>query len=492
MRECPRNLWGLRVYSLVLTVCLLTSSQLAWSATTFNGSSGADLATAGNWSNGLPNNSGNLGTVPTGFATTTGGNDDLDGMDITFEGSSSLHSTAGLKLNGGTFSFQDTSVFTSPATLAIGRDATGPATLNVSDSASVSTDNDFKVGFRDDGILNMTGGTLNILLDLDLGGNVTSNPDNDGIGTFNFSGGTANFGRRANWDPGNTGSVVNFTAGSTGIMTFGNEGADYTATLLAEISEGDIVFDGSPADASDFLIDFTGGVTSIQLATGPAPQPLGLIVNTTTGLVTMTNPENTPVAIDYYEIRSASGDLIAGFSTDLNTDGQVDGDDLTVFLGAYGSGSGGDTNGDGDTDGADFLQWQRQIGSTSWNSLEDQNYDGNGWEEGETVSSSLLFETFLTGSSDITNGADISLGNLFTPGGTQGLTFEYHVAGTGDVFVAGDVSYVSSASAVNAVPEPTTYSLFFMAATILISLTTRSDSRLAWNARAVPVRVSAR
>lgn len=49
-------------------------------------------------------------------------------------------------------------------------------------------------------------------------------------------------------------------------------------------------------------------------------------------------------------------------TADFNRDGSVNGDDLAIWQGAYGSTIAGDANGDGATDGRDFLAWQRQVG----------------------------------------------------------------------------------------------------------------------------------
>ena len=51
---------------------------------------------------------------------------------------------------------------------------------------------------------------------------------------------------------------------------------------------------------------------------------------------------------------------------DFDIDGDVDGNDLTIWQAGYGSGtlhSQGDADLDGDVDGQDFLTWQRQFGS---------------------------------------------------------------------------------------------------------------------------------
>lgn len=47
---------------------------------------------------------------------------------------------------------------------------------------------------------------------------------------------------------------------------------------------------------------------------------------------------------------------------DFNDDNTVNGADLTIWKGAFGSGNAGDADGDNDSDGADFLVWQRQFG----------------------------------------------------------------------------------------------------------------------------------
>ena len=62
---------------------------------------------------------------------------------------------------------------------------------------------------------------------------------------------------------------------------------------------------------------------------------------------------------DPSDVALFAGQAFAG--ADLDKDGDVDDEDLSELLDAYGSGPGGDTDGDGDTDGADFLAWQRQF-----------------------------------------------------------------------------------------------------------------------------------
>ena len=50
---------------------------------------------------------------------------------------------------------------------------------------------------------------------------------------------------------------------------------------------------------------------------------------------------------------------------DFNEDTFVNGDDLTLWRGAFGINANGDADDDGDSDGQDFLIWQGQLGATS-------------------------------------------------------------------------------------------------------------------------------
>ncbi len=50
---------------------------------------------------------------------------------------------------------------------------------------------------------------------------------------------------------------------------------------------------------------------------------------------------------------------------DFDTDGDVDGDDLSTWESSYASNAGGDANGDGVTDGEDFLIWQQNFTGSS-------------------------------------------------------------------------------------------------------------------------------
>jgi hypothetical protein len=109
-------------------------------------------------------------------------------------------------------------------------------------------------------------------------------------------------------------------------------------------------------------------------------------VNTTTGQVSIRNQTGQAVPFDYYEITSASGALVRA----------------------------------------------------SWSSLQDQNLpglpagngSGNGWEEGGGGGNGAISESYLTGSSNVANNANVGLGNLFNTAGAHDLVFRYGTIGS--------------------------------------------------------------
>jgi hypothetical protein len=441
--------------------------------TTFTDADVADSAitTEENWDNGLPDNVGNVGTVSGTFAATYAADQDLDGKDMIFEGMSSL-TGSGVKIDDSTLTFRGQSVFESTGTIGVARDLLATNTLNIQESASVIAGNDLKLGRAGMAILNQSGGSLTIASALEIG-----NTNVGGTGALNLSGGVITAGSLELQI-----GVVDFTTNSTGSISVLNGGVDFTPDFESFINSGGITIGGAMAATSDFLITYDGTTKTTLTVAAAMPEALGLIVNSTTGEVTMTNPSASPIAIDYYEVRSAEGELIVGnVPADYNSDNVTNAADYTVWRdnlggsGPSGDGTGDDLLGepDGDVDQFDYDYWKDKLGAegNGWVSLQDQDYegnglpgDGNGWEEGLELSSSFVYETYLTGSSDITNGMDISLGKLFSPVGAQTLSFEYHVAGDGpEVFITGDVAYVGSAALTTSVPEPTSLLLLALA-----------------------------
>jgi hypothetical protein len=213
---------------------------------------------------------------------------------------------------------------------------------------------------------------------------------------------------------------------------------------------------------------FRAPVNAIQIVGGstPALHPT-LVVNTVTGAVAIRNVLPTPLAIDYYEISSASGrltttgwnslsdqNLDAGLAADFDgSGGAVNAADLAAWRAAFGTNANADADGDGDSDGADFLVWQQQVGQSPG--------AGDSWDEAGGISNNLLVEFFLNGQTTIPAGGQISLGNAFTPGTSGDLVFKFGRKGQ-TVLAQGAVQYVTTGPA-TAVPEP-------MSVTVMLAL----------------------
>ncbi len=131
-------------------------------------------------------------------------------------------------------------------------------------------------------------------------------------------------------------------------------------------------------------------------------EPLKLTVNVDRGEVRLSNPNDDrfDIEMDYYAITSASGSL----------------------------------------------------SPSGWASLQDQNLpgfpagngSGNGWEEGGNNSTTQLLESFLLGSSTLSAGESVSLGNAFQVGGTADLTWAYHQPGGSILGQQGLIEYITT------------------------------------------------
>jgi hypothetical protein len=147
------------------------------------------------------------------------------------------------------------------------------------------------------------------------------------------------------------------------------------------------VFAGDPAVGHPIGVGFRAfkdsAVDDATLSVDPAANILMILeVNTTNGQVRVKNQTGAPISIDYYEIKSAAGVLNA----------------------------------------------------TTWNSLQDQhslagfpggNGSGNGWEEAGGSNSTVVSESYLTGSSAVTSNGTVGLGAAYTVGGTHDIVFRY-------------------------------------------------------------------
>jgi hypothetical protein len=228
--------------------------------------------------------------------------------------------------------------------------------------------------------------------------------------------------------------------------------------------------------------NFQGLMYQPKVYLGVVDEPMKLRVNTATGAVTLQHSENaiapslTRRNLDLYKITSAAGVLNAGAWNSLDEQG---------IGGGGGSAASGDFNGDLAVDGGDFLQWQRTFGSSVgsgtgadgsgngvidaadlnlWKSKFGQAVSGGGlgWQEAGVVSSNVIGETFLTGSTLFSGNNSFALGNIFTPGGVQDLVFTYHVAGDNGLRT-GLVEYFTPAAAV---PEPASWMMLAGAAAV--------------------------
>ena len=164
-----------------------------------------------------------------------------------------------------------------------------------------------------------------------------------------------------------------------------------------------IDYTGDPGE--DYLLLFDdGGANTVRSAidnlsfSEVAPSPLSLSVNRDTGEVFLGNSSGITVGIDSYEITSVSNSL----------------------------------------------------DPVGWNSLEDQDFEGNGvpgtgngWEEAGGIGTYQLIESYLQGGSTFTDGVSISLGSAFDVGAEEDLDFSYHVTGGPAILTSGEVDYVN-------------------------------------------------
>jgi hypothetical protein len=278
--------------------------------------------------------------------------------------------------------------------LLIGRDGNGVWNLS---GGTINATNTFLGDFdSSNGTLNISGGTLNLSGNLNVGAAIASNADNvarvepgqtdpqgqalDANGTLNVigTGGTINVAGNllanpddkgaARNDPGEENdSLLKFTLGSTGVSTI-DVGllADLDGAVI-DIDDTAGFFAANPA-ASLTLIDAAGGFGNVYTLTvnEQAVGPAGAGKNFTLapGDAGQFNVQIVPSPGGGERLVVSAGG--GGFAADFDNDGDVDGNDLTLWRNNFGPANAvGDADNDGDTDGSDFLTWQRQVGSTS-------------------------------------------------------------------------------------------------------------------------------
>ncbi|QDU90593.1 PEP-CTERM motif protein [Pirellulimonas nuda] len=223
----------------------------------------------------------------------------------------------------------------------------------------------------------------------------------------------------------------------------------------------------------------------MDLAAVGLPDPLTLVVNTTTGAVSIKNGNTValnPIGLGFYKIDSAAGGLKtddaswnsladqgidAGGSAlgDFNGDSSVDAADYTVWRDNLGQTEGdllgGNGNG-GTVDATDYELWKTHFGESGGG-----GGPGSGWDESGGSNAMQLIELRLAGASSIEAGQSLSLGQAYnTSIADMNLSFSY--SGASGAMINGLVEYVAGpATAGVATPEPGSLALLLLAAPLL-------------------------
>ena len=241
--------------------------------------------------------------------------------------------------------------------------------------------------FREGGGLNMSAGTFT-----SAGGGFGLLEDPDSLGFLNLTGGTmsgsfflaeltvtlggtADLTLRGGGNPINI-STVNFTSPNASLHFLAETVDQFTGEHL-----GKFFTRGDAAVIGDNLSVVTDGASgSIITGLGDFGAPITrVLVNTTTGLVTLDNQTDEDITLDYYQVTSAGGSLNTASWTSL---------------------ANADRDYTGPVDGS-----------------------GNGWEELGNSSANKIGEAILTGDDTVAAGERASLGALFTPGSDEDLVF---------------------------------------------------------------------
>jgi hypothetical protein len=145
-------------------------------------------------------------------------------------------------------------------------------------------------------------------------------------------------------------TLVKEDSGTYLLTISGKTPADGTLLLTAEqtagLSDNVLVYDTAPGGAFRIF-----GVDQISY-----DEKVGLAVPS------LEDTSFTFAFIDHDAPPILSDDVF--LEADFNKDGSVDGTDLAIWKGAFGTTAAGDANGDGVSNGRDFLTWQRQYGAS--------------------------------------------------------------------------------------------------------------------------------
>jgi hypothetical protein len=164
---------------------------------------------------------------------------------------------------------------------------------------------------------------------------------------------------------------VGASPGSATVQDFAQSASGMLALELGGVALED--FDQLIVDGAATL----GGALSIDLIDSFIPDPLdsftiltamtllGSFANVANGerLETVDGIGSFQVSYDGSSDRVSLFSFLAQYSADFDTDGDVDGNDLTKWELSFGADDMADADNDNDSDGKDFLFWQRQHGS---------------------------------------------------------------------------------------------------------------------------------
>ena len=178
------------------------------------------------------------------------------------------------------------------------------------------------------------------------------------------------------WDGGNAWQrIFDFGNDTTSYMFLTPRSADNTMRFAITTGNGEQILDTAALPTGEWvhLAVTLGGNTGILYVNG-APRVAGQILLDPSDI----NPVNNYLGksqwpdpllngmIDDFRIYDFALDMsqiasLVDSGADFDHDGDVDGDDLVIWQGAYGANALGDADGDGDSDGQDFLIWQRSY-----------------------------------------------------------------------------------------------------------------------------------
>jgi hypothetical protein len=200
--------------------------------------------------------------------------------------------------------------------------------------------------------------------------------------------------RTANWLDGNNGNAVALTTSFDGVNSPATDEQYRFSGLFRTDGSGNLLLRGRETAAASHGVFLNGFEISDELP--PPPVELTLRVNTTTGNISILNEQAVSIDMSYYEIRSTAGSLNLGGWSSLD-----------------------------DAEGGDPV--------------------GTGWDEAPASTANLLSEVNLQSMSTFAPGGSASLGNAFSVGQAQDISFFY--AGPGaTVLRSGIVSYVTGAN----------------------------------------------